>query len=299
MPEEGVELTPDQKLLQTDEIVSLAKLFVSQGVDKIRLTGGEPTVRKDFVEIVRQLGQIQGLNEICVTSNGIALPRKLPLLKEYGLTSLNLSLDTLVEAKYEFMTRRKGLNRVLEAIDVALAVGIPKIKINVVVMRGQNEEEMCDFVEKFVKHYPVEVRFIEYMPFEGNKWSKRKMYSYMEMMEQLRSRYPDMYRRNHIPGETAKVFEIPGYAGRVGLITSMTSLFCSTCNRLRITADGSLKVCLFGNAEVSLRDMLRSGASEKKLLDLIALAVRGKKEKHAGIGELENMKNRPMILIGG
>lgn len=299
MPEEGVELSPDSKLLQTDEIVSLARMFVGQGVTKIRLTGGEPTVRKDFVDIVRQLGEIPGLREICVTSNGIALPRKLPALKDYGLTSLNLSLDTLVPAKYEFMTRRKGLNRVLDAIDTAVAVGIPKVKVNMVVMRGQNEEEMVDFVERFVRDYPIEVRFIEYMPFDGNKWSTRKMYSYVEMLEQLRTRYPGFQRRDHIPGETAKVYTIPGYAGHVGLITSMTSQFCGTCNRLRITADGNLKVCLFGNAEVSLRDMMRSGASEAELLELIGTAVRGKKEKHAGIGELENLKNRPMILIGG
>lgn len=297
MPEEGVELSPSEKLLSSEEIVKLAKLFVSQGVTKIRLTGGEPTVRKDFMDLFKQLGEIPGLKELCITSNGIALPRKLPLLKEYGLTGLNLSLDTLVDGKFMLMTRRKGLSQVLKCLDTAIEVGIPSVKINTVVMKGQNEDEVLDFI-RLTRDKPIEVRFIEYMPFDGNKWSQQKMFTYKEIMDTVRNVYPV----DRIPGkngDTAKVFQIPGHRGTFGAITSMTSHFCSSCTRLRITSDGNLKVCLFGNAEVSLRDMVRNNSSDDELLSVIGQAVKNKKEKHAGIGQLENMKNRPMILIGG
>lgn len=297
MPEEGVELSPSDKLLTTDEILRIARLFVSQGVTKIRLTGGEPTVRKDFMDLFKQLGAIPGLKELCITSNGIALPRKLPLMKEYGLTGLNLSLDTLIDGKFMLMTRRKGLSQVLKCLDKAIEVGIPNVKVNTVVMKGQNEDEILDFIE-MTRDKPIEVRFIEYMPFDGNKWSEQKMFTYKQIMDTVKTRYP-VERLPGKNGDTAKVFKIPGHQGTFGAITSMTSNFCSTCTRLRITCDGNLKVCLFGNNEVSLRDMVRQNSSDDELLSVIGKAVKNKKEKHAGIGELENMKNRPMILIGG
>jgi molybdenum cofactor biosynthesis protein A len=298
MPAEGVELSPDDKLLTSSEILQLARLFVSQGVTKIRLTGGEPSVRKDFVDLVKGLGDIEGLKEICVTSNGIALHRKLPLLKEYGLTGLNLSLDTLDEHKFTLMTRRKGMSNVLKSLYGALEVGIPKVKLNMVVIRGQNDDEIVDFV-RLTENLPIEVRFIEYMPFAGNKWSTQKMFAYQDILDVIYQKYPSVIPQRMSRGETAKVFQIPGHKGKIGFITSMTSHFCGSCNRLRITSDGNLKVCLFGNAEVSLRDMLRAGATDQELLGVIGSAVKNKKEKHAGIGQLEHMKNRPMILIGG
>ncbi|ANB11595.1 Molybdenum cofactor biosynthesis protein A [Sugiyamaella lignohabitans] len=300
MPEEGVELSPSADLLTKDEILKIAKLFVSQGVRKIRLTGGEPSVRKDFIDIVKGLGEIPGLEEIAITSNGIALGRKIPLLKQYGVTSLNLSLDTLVEGKFMIMTRRAGLSKVLNTLDQALRQGIPKVKLNVVVMKGVNDDEILDFV-RIAKEKPVEVRFIEYMPFSGNKWSTEKMVSYHDMLSLIHSQYPSLTQVAASRGDTAKIFTDPRghFAGKVGFITSMTSHFCGSCNRLRITSDGNLKVCLFGNTEVSLRDMVRKGASDHELLEIIGSAVKNKKAKHAGIGELEKMENRPMILIGG
>lgn len=297
MPENGVPLQADDKLLSSQEIVQLSKLFVSQGVDKIRLTGGEPTVRKDFLPLFEEIGSIEGLKELAITSNGIALPRKLPFLKDAGLTAVNISLDTLVEAKFNFFTRRRGLQRVLDAIDKAIEVGVPKVKVNTVVMRGQNDDEILDFVE-MTKNKPIQVRFIEYMPFEGNKWSNKKMVSYFEMLDIITRKY-HISPITHRPGDTAKNFSVAGHMGSVGFITSMTSNFCSTCNRLRITADGNMKVCLFGNEEVSLRDMLRSGATEAEMLELIGLAVGRKKGAHADMDLLKTMKNRPMILIGG
>ena len=339
MPEEGVPLSPSTHLLTTPEIVYISTLFVNQGVNKIRLTGGEPTVRKDIVPLMQQIGELRrkGLKELCLTTNGISLHRKLDAMVESGLTAVNLSLDTLDPYQFTIMTRRNGHEAVMKSINRILEMnklgaGI-KLKINCVVMRNINEREIIPFVE-LGREEDVEVRFIEYMPFDGNKWSEKKMLSYKEMLAMIRGKYPDVHRVQDHVNDTSKTYKVPGFVGRIGFITSMTENFCGSCNRLRITSDGNLKVCLFGNAEVSLRDVLREandgkpidaaameamrqleldrrqglsggtgalGMSQKEaeLLSVIGMAVKNKKEKHAGLGELENMKNRPMILIGG
>ncbi|KAL4766504.1 uncharacterized protein BDW70DRAFT_146554 [Aspergillus foveolatus] len=336
MPEEGVPLSPPAHLLTSPEIVYLSSLFVSQGVTKIRLTGGEPTVRKDIVPLMQSIGELRrhGLRELCLTTNGISLHRKLEPMVEAGLTGVNLSLDTLDPFQFQIMTRRKGFDAVMKSIDRIqelnkMGAGI-KLKINCVVMRGLNEREIIPFVE-MGRDSPIEVRFIEYMPFDGNKWSQGKMVSYQEMLALIREKYPTLEKVADHKNDTSKTYRISGFQGRVGFITSMTHNFCGTCNRLRITCDGNLKVCLFGNSEVSLRDIIRQqnkgepidetalqelglleaartaarihdegGAvsqRERELLDVIGMAVKRKKAKHAGMGELENMKNRPMILI--
>jgi cyclic pyranopterin phosphate synthase len=309
---------------------------VSQGVTKIRLTGGEPTVRADLLPLMRSIGALrsQGLRELCLTTNGISLHRKLDAMAEAGLTGVNLSLDTLDPYQFQIMTRRKGFDAVVRSIERILEMnklgaGI-KLKINCVVMRGLNEREILPFVE-LGRDKDLEVRFIEYMPFGGNKWSQGKMLSYREMLDMIRVKYPGLRKLEDHVNDTSKTYQIPGFVGKLGFITSMTHNFCGTCNRLRITADGNLKVCLFGNSEVSLRDLLRKGndglpldednlraltssgsdqagdlnpaiatsSRDQELLRIIGLAVKRKKEKHAGMGQLENMKNRPMILIGG
>jgi len=300
MPEEGVQLSPTEDLLTTPEILKLAKLFVSQGVSKIRLTGGEPTVRKDIIQLVQQLGNLrqEGLKEIAMTSNGIALNRKLAVLVDAGLTHLNLSLDTLDPFKYQLISRKNGLSYVLRSIDQALNLGINPLKINCVVIKNLNDDEILDFVD-MIKDKPLHVRFIEYMPFDGNQWKNEKMVSYQSMLSTIRERHPSLQKDTDDMNDTSKTYKIDGHVGRIGFITSMTHNFCATCNRLRLTSDGNLKVCLFGNTEVSLRDMIRNGSSDDELLKVIGMAVKRKKKEHAGIGKLENMKNRPMILIGG
>ncbi|KAL1988812.1 hypothetical protein VTN96DRAFT_7696 [Rasamsonia emersonii] len=336
MPEEGVPLSPPAHLLTTPEIVYLSALFVSQGVTKIRLTGGEPTVRKDIIPMMRAIGDLRrdGLRELCITTNGISLHRKLDAMAEAGLTGVNLSLDTLDPFQFQIMTRRKGFDAVMKSIDRILEMnklgaGI-KLKINCVVMRGLNDREIIPFVE-LGREKPIDVRFIEYMPFDGNKWSQGKMVPYREMLAIIREKYPALEKVPDQKNDTSKTYRVPGFEGRVGFITSMTDNFCGTCNRLRITSDGNLKVCLHGNAEVSLRDLIRKenngqpidqeameslnllesarkaarihdeggtvGERERELLNVIGLAVKRKKAKHAGMGELEKMRNRPMILI--
>lgn len=340
MPEEGVPLSPDRELLTTPEIIMLSSIFVSQGVNKIRLTGGEPTVRRDILPLMHQLGALRpyGLQQLCITTNGISLHRKLDSMIDSGLTGVNLSLDTLDPWQFQIMTRRKGFDAVQKSIDRILELnklgaGI-KLKINCVVMRGLNDREIIPFVE-LTREKDLEVRFIEYMPFDGNKWNKGKMFSYNEMLDVIQAEYPELQKVRDGKNDTSKTWKIPGFEGRLGFVTSMTHNFCGTCNRLRITSDGNLKVCLFGNAEVSLRDIIRKSnngepideeafeamkqiemnrrqglagtpgtplgmaPNEAELLDVIGMAVKRKKAKHAGIGQLEHMKNRPMILIGG
>ncbi|KAM5327426.1 molybdenum cofactor biosynthesis protein 1 isoform 2-T2 [Glossophaga mutica] len=241
MPAEGVPLTPKADLLTTEEILTLARLFVKEGVDKIRLTGGEPLIRPDVVDIV-------------------------------------------------------GFHKVMEGIHKAIELGYNPVKVNCVVMRGLNEDELLDFVA-LTEGLPLDMRFIEYMPFDGNKWNFKKMVSYKEMLDTLRQQWPELEKLPEEESSTAKAFKIPGFRGQVSFITSMSEHFCGTCNRLRITADGNLKVCLFGNSEVSLRDHLRAGASEEELLRIIGAAVGRKKRQHAGMFNISQMKNRPMVLI--
>uniref|UniRef100_A0A673I1Q0 Molybdenum cofactor biosynthesis protein 1 n=1 Tax=Sinocyclocheilus rhinocerous TaxID=307959 RepID=A0A673I1Q0_9TELE len=298
MPQEGVTLTPRSHLLTAEELLMLARLFVREGVNKIRLTGGEPLIRPDVLHIIAELRKLEGLKTIAVTTNGMNLTRLLPSLKKAGVNLLNISLDTLVPAKFEFITRRKGFHKVMEGIEKAIEMGYNPVKVNCVVMRGLNEDELIDFVS-LTERKPLDVRFIEYMPFDGNRWNFKMMVSYQEMLDCLKQKWPNL---EPAPGEetdTAKAFRVPGFRGQLGFITSMSEHFCGSCNRLRITADGNLKVCLFGNSEVSLRDCLRSGATEEELLHIIGAAVGRKKKQHAGMFNISQMKNRPMILIGG
>ncbi|KAI8645220.1 molybdopterin cofactor synthesis protein a [Parasitella parasitica] len=300
MPERGVPLTPDSQLLTKDEILRLARLFVSQGVTKIRLTGGEPTVRPDIVELVQNLGQLKqyGLKSLAMTSNGIALKRKLPALVEGGLDTLNVSLDTLDQHLFQVMTRRKGFDKVIGAIDEAVRLKMPHVKINTVVMRGVNDQEVLNFAA-YTNNHPVNVRFIEYMPFDGNRWSRDKLVPFKELIGRIESMYGRLNKLRDGMNDTTKHYQIPGYQGKLGFITSMTDHFCGTCNRLRITADGNIKVCLFGNAEVSLRDMIRQGKTDDELLEIIGAAIKKKKKQHAVARHSNNplKSNLPLYLL--
>ena len=298
MPPEGVDLNPREKLLTFEEIDRLARLFVGLGVDKIRLTGGEPLVRKEVDKVIRWVGAIEGLNHYAITTNGLLLPKKLPMLVESGISQINLSLDTLKPERFEEITLRKGFDLVMKSIPMSLEAGIKSLKINCVLMRGVNDDELVDFV-KLTKDLPIEVRFIEYMPFSGNDWKTDLFMSYKEMIEIIEKELPTLTRNDDGPNETSKTYSMPGYAGRVGFITSMSEDFCSGCNRIRLLADGALKVCLFGNAEVSLRDLMRDGASDEDVIEAIDAAINRKAAKHAGMINLPMMENRPMILIGG
>jgi molybdenum cofactor biosynthesis enzyme MoaA len=325
MPPEGVPLQSNEKILNSDEISRLVQLFSSRGVDKVRLTGGEPLLRKDLPQIISSIADEPTINSIGITTNGITLSRKLPSLVENGLTHANISLDTLQEHKFEEITRRKGLTQVLKAIKDASKI-LPKgnVKVNCVVMKGFNDNELRDFIH-LTKDLAVDIRFIEWMPFNDNGWNKDRFLSYDDMMKQITSDefnqkenggtaatttasmqgLPafNLERLEDGPNDTTKWWQVPGHIGRVGFITSMTQHFCGSCNRLRVTADGQLKVCLFGSAEISLRDAMREGASDEDLGMIIWAALQNKHFALGGHGNAEGIKkandNRPMTLIGG
>jgi cyclic pyranopterin phosphate synthase len=298
------------------------------GVNKVRLTGGEPLLRSDLVDVVSYISSnFHGIESVGITTNGITLSRHLPNLVKAGLTHANISLDTLYEDKFVEITRRKGLQKVLNSIHNAceyLPAGTGRVKVNCVVMKGFNDNELRNFI-MLSKDLPVDVRFIEWMPFSDNGWSANRFFSYQRMLDRITSDTEIEESRNHgvqqpshdqdyispiqlerikdSPNDTTKWYKVPGHLGRVGFITSMSEQFCSTCNRIRLTADGNLKVCLFGSEEVSLRDALRGGISNNDLELLIGAAVMRKKFALGGHGDMHGIKkannNRPMILIGG
>jgi molybdenum cofactor biosynthesis protein A len=299
MPAEGVPLKPRGEILTYEEIIRLARLFVGEGVTKIRLTGGEPMVRKDVVDLLSGLDELrsQGLQTLAMTTNGLLLANRVDEIRRLGIDQLNISLDTLKESRFRAITRRKGLDKVLRAIHGAEAAGYRPVKVNCVVMRGTNEDELADFVE-LTRNRPIEVRFIEYMPFDDNGWHGDRLVSFAEMLASIREHF-DCEPVGSGPNNVAKIYRARGFQGQIGFITSMTDNFCSGCNRLRLTADGHLKVCLFGPAETSLRDAMRSGATDIELRDHIRAAVLRKHSRHAGMDAIAATKNRPMILIGG
>ncbi|CDF38328.1 unnamed protein product [Chondrus crispus] len=301
MPSAGVPLTPSASLLSTPELTRLASLFLARGVDKIRLTGGEPLLRRDLPELLSALTSLSPSPRVSLTTNGLVLSRMLPALRAAGLSGVNISLDTLHAAKFERIARRKGHARVLAAIQTAAEAGLDAVKVNVVVMKGVNDDELPAFAA-LTEHMRVDVRFIEYMPFDGNRWSADKLVPYADMLDSVARAYGRLERASDSPNDTSKHYRVPGFLGRVGFITSMSDHFCGTCNRIRVTADGNLKVCLFGREEVSLRDAMREGMADDDLSELIDRALMrkhwmlgGNKDMHV----LAKQPNRSMIRIGG
>jgi len=303
MPAEGIPVTPTAQMLTAEEIERVVRVLAAAGVDKVRLTGGEPLARKDAVDIAARVGRQPGVRALALTTNGLLLADRLGALKSAGLTHLTVSLDTLQPDRFEAITRRPGLGRVLAAIDAALAAGYSvdgehPLKVNVVVLRDVNEDEVADFTA-WAAREPIEVRFIEWMPFGGNDWDRHQLVPMAETQARIEDVYGTLIAREDSPHATARTFMQPGWRGRIGFIASMSAPFCAGCNRLRVTADGALKVCLFGNREVSLRDALRAGATDTDVLGLVQAALRGKAAAHAGMDELAISDNRPMITIGG
>eukprot|EP00667_Euglena_gracilis_P010539 EG_transcript_10720 len=300
MPADGVALTPASHLLSVPEILRLARLFVSLGVSKVRLTGGEPLVHPEVEALCAGLGAIAGVRQLTLTTNGIRLARKLPALQAAGVTGVNISLDTMDPDRFIIIARRSGLTHVLQGIEAALEHKM-ETKVNCVVMRGVNEDELPRFVE-LTRDQPLDMRFIEFMPFDDNKWNDGKFFSYKEMIERIKLHHPTLTRESEGPHDTAKRWRVPGFRGSVGFITSMTDHFCGGCNRLRLTADGHLKVCLFGEAEVNLKRLLTEGASDMEVADHIRAAVHRKHFSHGGHADMYAIargRNRSMIRIGG
>jgi len=344
MPPEGVPLSPTSNLLTDEEIKRLVQLFAKNGVNKVRLTGGEPLLRPNLASLVRSISDtltvsnnISGdMNEsslVGITTNAISLSRQIDDLVDAGLTSVNISLDTLRADRFLEITRRNGFDKVMRAIEDCIrafrakygevrvgpgGTGGSRIKINCVVMKGFNDDELADFVRMSDARFggDVDMRFIEWMPFNDNGWNKDRFLSYKDMMEKISNEVP-LERIGDGPNDTTKWWRVQSQGqendnkARVGFITSMTEHFCASCNRLRITADGKIKVCLFSSneKEVSLRDIMRnhqhedSKLQEEKLGQVIYAAVQKKTKALGGHESAEDIAkagdNRPMTLIGG
>ena len=301
MPAEGIALTPKAHLMTADEILSIAQTFVDLGVTKIRLTGGEPLVRKDAGDIILRLGQL-GVN-LTITTNGILVSDFIETFKEAGITSINLSIDSLVQEKFNRITRRNYFETVFNNIDMLLHEGF-KVKLNIVLIKGFNDNEIIDFIA-LTKNKNLQIRFIEFMPFSGNEWDKSKLVTYSEILESVQAHYPnhEIERLTDAPNDTAKNYKIKNHQGSFAIISSVTNPFCSSCNRIRLTADGKLKNCLFSNSETSLLEALRRGES---ILPLIEKNLIAKKAVRGGMDDDEKFhdselfsKNRSMIAIGG
>jgi len=298
MPNEDIEFMPTSNLMSVAEIEKLAKIFVELGIKKIRLTGGEPLVRKDFTEIIEKLSCLP--IELTLTSNGILIHKHIETLQKANVKTLNISLDSLKPEVFFAITRRNAFEQVWNNILLLLENGF-RLKINVVALNNIVENELLDFVA-LTKNLPLHIRFIEWMPFKGNQWSSRKVVTALQMLQMIQQEY-DFIKLKDAPNETAKKYQVIGYQGTFAFITTMSEHFCGNCNRLRLTADGKIKNCLFGKDELDLLSPLRLSTP---ILDIIEKSIQ---QKHAFLGGQlqsnyqkntpENIENRSMIAIGG
>jgi cyclic pyranopterin phosphate synthase len=297
MPEEGVQLRDKSQFMTSEEIIEMATVFVGLGVNKIRITGGEPLIKKDIANILTQLSALPV--EIALTTNGITLDRHFELLKSLGILKLNISLDSLKEEVFNELSRRNYFQQILGNIVAAIEQGFD-VHINMVVMKGINENELVDFVE-WTKELPIAVRFIEFMPFDDNHWNRDRVVGQLEMEALIFAAFKreNLIKLNDPINSTSRNFKVMGYKGSFGFISTITQPFCSTCNRIRLTADGKIKNCLFSAEETDLLTPLREG---KDIIPLIESSVYSKKKQHAGINfdQPDSIHaHRMMTAIGG
>lgn len=290
---------PRSGILSYEEIQQVVQVAVSLGINKARLTGGEPLLRPDLSKLVRMIARIEGIDDISLTSNGILLSKYAVELKEAGLKRVNVSLDTLKEGRFKRITGKDKLGEVLSGIKAAHLAGLEPVKINMVVLRDINDDETIDFARMSISH-GWNVRFIEYMPFrmpQAENFATVPTQEIRERIQSLGSLEPYTGLAGNGP---AKYYRLPGAKGTIGFITPMTEHFCHTCNRLRLTSDGQLRPCLLDDEEVNLKESLRNGAGEDELKRLIQQAVAMKREQHHLTGELASViVRRPMCQIGG
>ena len=296
MPEEGLDWLKREELLTFEEITRVTKILVENyGIDSVRLTGGEPTLRANLSDLISMLSELP--IEIALTTNGITLEKNAHLLRSAGLSRINISIDSLKAEKFKEITHRDEMQKVITGIEASLEAGLLPVKINVVAMRGINDDEILDFA-KFGRDRSVIVRFIEFMPLDADeKWSTSAVLSQEEIFSTINSVYPlEAVERSNAP---ASRFRYLDGQGEIGIVASVTQKFCGTCDRIRITADGQFRNCLFSNEELNLKEALRSGSSDREICDLLDLSVLAKREGH-GIGNVDFIRPaRSMSQIGG
>jgi GTP 3',8-cyclase len=298
MPEDMI-FRPNAEMMQDDELLLLSRLFVDLGFDKFRLTGGEPTVRAHVVDLVRQIAAIPGVDSLSMTTNGVLLKKLARPLKEAGLQRVNISLDTLDTTRFRKLTRWGTFEQVWEGILAAEAAGLTPVKLNAVVVRGWNDQDVVSMARLAVEH-PWQVRFIEMMPFAGaTEFQKSQVVTAAEMQAAIESELGplDPANNGHLDGET-RVYRVQGGCGEVGFISSVSLPFCASCTRARLTADGKLRLCLLREKEVDLLTPLRAGATLEDLRQLVIDNIWMKPWGH-GLADDEVPLNRVMSEIGG
>ncbi|MBU5438788.1 GTP 3',8-cyclase MoaA [Tissierella sp. MSJ-40] len=291
MPEKGIEKVSHEDILTLEEVYEITEAFVDLGINKIRFTGGEPLTRKGIVSLIERVSKLSGVKDLAMTTNGLLLEKFSAALKEAGLNRVNISLDTLKEEKYIYITRGGKLGEILKGIEEARKVGLTPIKINTVLIGGFNDDEIIDFV-KLTEKEEIDVRFIELMPIgEAAPWAKEKFVSNSIVLDKVRELAQVEREDNSSP---AVYYKLPNGKGRVGLINPITCKFCENCNRIRLTSQGKLKLCLHSNKEIDIKEALRNGEDIKKL---ITKSILEKEESH----KLEEGKyiRRNMNQIGG
>jgi cyclic pyranopterin phosphate synthase len=299
MPEAGLPWIPKAEVLSFEEIARVVRAAAGIGVSSIRLTGGEPLIRRDLDRLVAMIAAIPGIDDIALSTNGLLLADQVGALRAAGLTRANISLDTLREDRFFAIARRPGLDRVLAGIEAAFAAGLAPIKLNCVVMRGQNDDEVADFAE-MSRRLPVAVRFIEVMPVEENLGIQAGAYiSATEILDRIRA-IGDLQPVAGPPGNgPARYYAFPGAPGTVGVISPLSHDYCDTCNRVRLSADGRLKLCLFGDHHIDFRTPLRDGAGDDVLQSLFRGAMYVKPERHhLDVGQTASAM-RALSEIGG
>lgn len=264
MPEDGIRYLPKKELLSFEEIERLLTLLASMNISKVRLTGGEPFVRTDLMDLIRRIVEIPGIKDLHLTTNGVLTAPHVPELKKLGIGSVNLSLDTLDRHRFKQITRRDEFEPVMKTFRLLLEHEIP-VKINAVVMEDKNVDDILPLIE-LTRHQNVDVRFIEEMPFNGEgthyptlRWTYTKILSY------IREHYPALQKIHDPNNSTAYHYNIPGYRGNIGVIAAFSRTFCGTCNRIRVTAQGELKTCLYDDGVLNIKDRMRSGASDEAI----------------------------------
>ena len=296
MPEEGVELIDKPGIMTTEEILGITRSFAGLGIDTVRLTGGEPLIRKDFEELVRGLHRL-GLT-LKLTTNGILLDRYFELFNEVGLSNINISLDSLDKAKSVFITKRDYFNRIMANIERAIDLNL-QVKLNIVLIKGMNDAEIPAFVE-LSRNRNIGVKFIEFMPFKGNHWDWSKGVSRQTILDTVENHFGQITPLVNPKHSTSENYTVEGFKGSFGIISTITQPFCGDCNRIRLTADGKMKYCLFANAETDLLTPYREGLS---IEPVILGSIKNKKYSRDGmVAKMDSdhyENNRSMNSIGG
>lgn len=294
-------LARKETILSFEEIVHLSEIFVSLGIEKIRLTGGEPLIRKDVPKLVAEIAKLKPrLTDLALTTNGFDFPRHAAALKDAGLDRVTISLDSLDRDRFKDITGVDALDKVYAAINAAKEFGLEPIKINACVVRGRNDNEMVDFA-RFAREYDVSMRFIEFMPLDsGHDWSREMVVPGREIHDAINAVYPLRLKESSRGSETAWKYEFAdGAKGEIGIIAPVTEMFCGACSRIRLTADGQIRTCLFSTTEHNLRDFVRNGASRGEIVGFVENAVMKKEPRHY-INDTEFIQpSRTMSFIGG